>query len=79
MSLVKYYVGEGHLFEEDPILGGGDDHVVGGEDDVILQLIRDKLQPEVSPLVLGAPVGDQLEARGPGVQLLPPVVQGGAP
>ena len=67
VNLVKHYIDEGYLFKDDPFFY-----------DVILELILDQLQPQVPSLVLGAPVGDQLEARCPGVQLLPPVVHGGA-
>ena len=35
-----------------PVLGRGDDHVVRGEYDVVLQLVLHQLEPQVTPLVL---------------------------
>ena len=53
-------------------------HVVGGEDHVVVELILDQLESQVPPLVLGAPVGHHLYTWRPQLQLLPPVVHGGA-
>ena len=44
VSLVVDDVAELHLLEEDPVLRRGDDHVVRGEDDVILELVLDQLE-----------------------------------
>ena len=52
VRLVKDDVVKVELPEEDSVVGGGDDHVIGRQNHVVLDLLVNKLETHVTSLIL---------------------------